>query len=120
MESRGVGSICPVRPGGSCCCGGCLLSVIAVHPSSPHRDTQDQRRKTAVWTAPSVGSHQRNDRGRGGHMAEDIDVLTLLERQHEEIRALFAKVEQATGEERREEFRDLVRLLSVHETAEEE
>jgi hemerythrin superfamily protein len=53
-------------------------------------------------------------------MAEDIDVVALLERQHEEIRARFAKVEQTTGEERREEFRDLVRLLSIHETAEEE
>jgi hemerythrin superfamily protein len=48
------------------------------------------------------------------------DVITLLHRQHEEIRTLFAKVETATGDERKETWHQLVRLLSVHETAEEE
>ncbi|SDD67629.1 hemerythrin domain-containing protein [Actinokineospora iranica] len=48
------------------------------------------------------------------------DVIALLSRQHEEIRGLFAKVEQTDGDERRDAFHKLVRLLAVHETAEEE
>ena len=48
------------------------------------------------------------------------DVITLLERQHQEIRALFAELDTATGDERRDAFRRLVRVLAVHETAEEE
>ncbi|WIV55582.1 hemerythrin domain-containing protein [Amycolatopsis nalaikhensis] len=49
----------------------------------------------------------------------DEDVIELLERQHREIRELFAELETATGDERRELFHGLVRLLAVHETAEE-
>ncbi|MGW5663208.1 hemerythrin domain-containing protein [Streptomyces sp. NPDC003758] len=41
-------------------------------------------------------------------------------RQHGDIRNLFDEVEQSAGEERRDAFRRLVRLLAVHETAEEE
>ena len=52
-------------------------------------------------------------------MTDREDVITLLERQHKEIRRVFGEVEQAKGDARREAFRDLVRLLSVHETAEE-
>jgi hemerythrin superfamily protein len=48
------------------------------------------------------------------------DVIHLLERQHQEIRALFTELETATGDRRRDAFNDLVRLLAVHETAEEE
>jgi hemerythrin superfamily protein len=48
------------------------------------------------------------------------DVITLLHRQHENIRTLFAEVEAATGDERKDAWQRLVRLLSVHETAEEE
>jgi hemerythrin superfamily protein len=48
------------------------------------------------------------------------DVITLLQRQHEEIRQLFGEVDRAYGDARRAAFRRLVRLLSVHETAEEE
>src|SRR3979411_917544 len=48
------------------------------------------------------------------------DVITLLQRQHEEIRELFGEVERADGDARRAAFRRLVRLLSVHEAAEEE
>ncbi|SFO87672.1 Hemerythrin HHE cation binding domain-containing protein [Amycolatopsis arida] len=54
------------------------------------------------------------------HDAENEDVIALLRRQHEEIRDLFGEVERARGDERRDAFRRLVRLLSVHETAEEE
>jgi hemerythrin superfamily protein len=48
------------------------------------------------------------------------DVITLLQRQHQEIRQLFDEVERADGDARRAAFHRLVRLLSVHETAEEE
>ncbi|GAB2830480.1 hemerythrin domain-containing protein [Lentzea nigeriaca] len=48
------------------------------------------------------------------------DVITLLHRQHENIRTLFAEVEAASGDERTDAWHRLVRLLSVHETAEEE
>jgi hemerythrin superfamily protein len=48
------------------------------------------------------------------------DVIALLLRQHREIRALFDELDTATGKKRTTAFRDLVRLLSVHETAEEE
>lgn len=50
----------------------------------------------------------------------DTDVVTLLMRQHGDIRNLFDEVEKSTGDERRDAFRRLVRLLAVHETAEEE
>ncbi|MEU3875936.1 MULTISPECIES: hemerythrin domain-containing protein [Streptomyces] len=46
--------------------------------------------------------------------------MTLLEEQHARIRRLFRQVRAASGDERRETFRELVRLLAVHETAEEE
>ncbi|MET9234289.1 hemerythrin domain-containing protein [Streptomyces cellulosae] len=50
----------------------------------------------------------------------DDDVVSLLMRQHGDIRNLFDEVEATSGEERRDAFRRLVRLLAVHETAEEE
>jgi hemerythrin superfamily protein len=56
----------------------------------------------------------------GDDRAEDTDVVALLMRQHGDIRNLFDEVEQSQGEARREAFRRLVRLLAVHETAEEE
>jgi hemerythrin superfamily protein len=56
----------------------------------------------------------------GDDRAEDTDAVSLLMRQHGDIRNLFDLVEATTGDERREAFRRLVRLLAVHETAEEE
>ncbi|MFJ2259071.1 hemerythrin domain-containing protein [Streptomyces sp. NPDC087844] len=56
----------------------------------------------------------------GDDRGEDTDVVALLMRQHGDIRNLFDEVEAASGEERRDAFRRLVRLLAVHETAEEE
>ncbi|MBE1604321.1 hemerythrin domain-containing protein [Actinopolymorpha pittospori] len=44
----------------------------------------------------------------------------MLLEQHEQIRTLIAQVQSATGDRKRERFEDLVRLLAVHETAEEE
>ncbi|MET8142580.1 hemerythrin domain-containing protein [Sphaerisporangium sp. NPDC005288] len=53
-------------------------------------------------------------------LMDESDVVGLLIRQHAEIRDMFDEVEQATDETRAEAFQDLVRLLAVHETAEEE
>ncbi|GAT79703.1 hemerythrin [Streptomyces sp. F-3] len=56
----------------------------------------------------------------GDDQASDTDVVALLIRQHGDIRNLFDEVEATSGDERRDAFRRLVRLLAVHETAEEE
>ena len=48
------------------------------------------------------------------------DVIDLLMKQHTLIRELFDEVDRCQGEERKESFCRLVRLLAVHETAEEE
>ncbi|RFS83515.1 hemerythrin domain-containing protein [Actinomadura spongiicola] len=48
------------------------------------------------------------------------DVIDLLRAQHGRIRDLFDQVMHTEGEARKEAFRQLVRLLAVHETAEEE
>ena len=49
-----------------------------------------------------------------------VDVIDLLLAQHARIEQLFRDVLDAQGEQRRQRFEDLVRLLAVHETAEEE
>ncbi|MCW2623898.1 hemerythrin domain-containing protein [Mycobacterium sp.] len=51
---------------------------------------------------------------------QDENVVDLLQRQHEEIRKLFSKVEKGTGKARKDAFEQLRCLLAVHETAEEE
>jgi hemerythrin superfamily protein len=48
------------------------------------------------------------------------DVIAVLLDQHAQIRRLFTEVEQRRGQPRREAFEQLVRLLAVHETAEQE
>jgi hemerythrin superfamily protein len=48
------------------------------------------------------------------------DVARFLIGQHEQIKALFAQVEGASGDDRARAFAQLRRLLAVHETAEEE
>src|SRR3954466_3491984 len=48
------------------------------------------------------------------------DVVALLMRQHGDIHNLFDEVRATQGDARREAFQRLVRLLAVHETAEEE
>ncbi|WP_369199769.1 hemerythrin domain-containing protein [Streptomyces sp. PU-14G] len=50
----------------------------------------------------------------------DQDVVALLMAQHGQIRNLFDEVEATSGEARRDAFGRLVRMLAVHETAEEE
>ncbi|CAM5534534.1 hemerythrin domain-containing protein [Streptomyces aurantiogriseus] len=53
-------------------------------------------------------------------MDRRTDVVELLKGQHTRIRELFDEVVRARGEVRERAFHDLVRLLAVHETAEEE
>ena len=48
------------------------------------------------------------------------DVVAVLLDQHAQIRRLFTEVAQRRGEPRREAFQQLVRLLAMHETAEQE
>ncbi|TDD29185.1 hemerythrin domain-containing protein [Actinomadura sp. KC06] len=48
------------------------------------------------------------------------DVIDLLRAQHGRIRDLFDQVLNSDGQARKDSFRELVRLLAVHETAEEE
>jgi hemerythrin superfamily protein len=50
----------------------------------------------------------------------ETDVVTFLLKQHAQIKDLFAEVFAADGDARRDAFQRLVRLLAVHETAEEE
>lgn len=52
-------------------------------------------------------------------MTETKDVVELLQEQHQHIRSLFDRVEQAPQAERQQAFEDLRRFLAVHETAEE-
>jgi hemerythrin superfamily protein len=48
------------------------------------------------------------------------DVVAFLTAQHEQIKGLFVQVTASSGEQRKENFADLRRLLAIHETAEEE
>ncbi|SNY25681.1 Hemerythrin HHE cation binding domain-containing protein [Paractinoplanes atraurantiacus] len=48
------------------------------------------------------------------------DVIDLLIGQHQQIKALLAEVKSSAGEQRKEAFAELVRLLAVHESAEEQ
>ncbi|MEU8176612.1 hemerythrin domain-containing protein [Microbispora hainanensis] len=52
--------------------------------------------------------------------ATERDVIDLLLAQHDQIKTMFAEVSAARGERKRELFNDLVRLLAVHESAEEQ
>ncbi len=53
--------------------------------------------------------------------AQKQDIIDLLLSQHNEIKSLFAKVRNASGgEQKRQAFQQLVRLLAVHESAEEQ
>ena len=51
--------------------------------------------------------------------SSDQDAVGFLQSQHDEVRRLFQAVEGASGDARRDPFQHLVRLLAVHETAEE-
>jgi hemerythrin superfamily protein len=50
---------------------------------------------------------------------QDVYATTFIRQQHDQIRELFEQLEAAAPEDRAEAFEPLVRLLAVHETAEE-
>jgi hemerythrin superfamily protein len=52
--------------------------------------------------------------------AQQQDVIELLLDQHNQVRALFTRVKAAEGKEKEQAFHELVRLLAVHESAEEQ
>jgi hemerythrin superfamily protein len=52
--------------------------------------------------------------------AKEQDVVDLLLDQHQQVKSLFRQLATAQGGQKRELFEDLVRLLAVHESAEEE
>lgn len=54
------------------------------------------------------------------NLTSPIDVTEFLTHQHEQIKSLFAKTLSHTGQQRKDAFVELRRLLAVHETAEEE
>ncbi|GAA4570405.1 hemerythrin domain-containing protein [Planotetraspora kaengkrachanensis] len=60
------------------------------------------------------------DRQTTPELMHENDVIDLLIHQHGLIRNLFDEVARTQGKERQEAFSRLVRLLAVHETAEEE
>jgi hemerythrin superfamily protein len=53
-------------------------------------------------------------------MAKDVNAIELLEGQHREVEALFAKLEKAKGEEsKRRIFTEIADKLAIHATIEE-
>ena len=50
---------------------------------------------------------------------QEPDVVDLLLEQHNQIKSLFSQISKAQGAQKRELFENLVRLLAVHESAEE-
>jgi hemerythrin superfamily protein len=77
----------------------------------------DLRKKAGTRKAPRPPA---SDATTAGPSTSKRDVVDLLIQQHNQIRELFLEVEAASGEARRESFQRLVRLLAVHETAEEQ
>ncbi|MEV4758836.1 hemerythrin domain-containing protein [Micromonospora sp. NPDC049559] len=53
-------------------------------------------------------------------MTREQDVVDVLLAQHKEIKILFSRIPRETGRRKRELFEQLVHVLAVHETAEEE
>ncbi|MEV6101313.1 hemerythrin domain-containing protein [Nocardia sp. NPDC051981] len=98
-------------------------------------DTEQQASKGGKASSGSFGDANAADpheAGRKGGQAraakseesgmsiEQDDVIALLEEQHTQVKTLLREVEAASGEAKRRPFEDLVRLLAVHESAEEQ
>lgn len=56
----------------------------------------------------------------GTETGQKGDVVDFLLAQHRDVERLFEQIGQQSGDERKHNFNELVRLLAVHETAEEE
>lgn len=63
---------------------------------------------------------QTTQRADGSGLGAETDVVAFLIGQHMAIRDLFTEVASSTGDARADAFERLVRLLAVHETAEEQ
>jgi hypothetical protein len=50
---------------------------------------------------------------------QNVDVVNLIKQQHEQVRSLIQSIAAGPSDGRRDNFEALVRLLAVHETAEE-
>ncbi|MEY2445373.1 MAG: hypothetical protein QOE00_1953 [Ilumatobacteraceae bacterium] len=50
---------------------------------------------------------------------QNVDVVTVIRQQHEQVRGLVKTIKEAPAGDRKEPFQSLVRMLAVHETAEE-
>jgi hemerythrin superfamily protein len=74
--------------------------------------------RLAGTAAPETRSRPEED-----HVSETTttkpDAVEFLEQQHEQIRGMFADLRRADSQQKAELFQCLVRLLAVHETAEE-
>ncbi|WP_019925471.1 hemerythrin domain-containing protein [Nocardia sp. BMG111209] len=53
-------------------------------------------------------------------ISADTDVVDLLLRQHRQVEDLLDQIPAARGQSKQEHFQDLVRLLAIHESAEEQ
>ncbi|WP_433567387.1 hemerythrin domain-containing protein [Nocardia sp. CA-151230] len=115
--------------------------IVMPDPNNPGQfgnrsDTEQQASKGGKASSGSFGEANAADpheAGRKGGQArsaaeseerdtstEQDDVIALLQQQHTQIKTLLQQVEGASGEAKRQPFENLVRLLAVHESAEEQ
>jgi hemerythrin superfamily protein len=74
-----------------------------------------------VEKAKRAGGAGKAKRGEeGSKMKSGEDVVTFLKGQHAKIKSLFDTLFASSGAQRKDTFRELRRLLAIHETAEEE
>jgi hemerythrin superfamily protein len=77
-------------------------------------------RRTATGRTARLIFHDTPGRGTSMTQTTDQDVVDLLLAQHQQIKALFSEVARASGAAKQDRFNELVRLLAVHESAEEQ
>jgi hemerythrin superfamily protein len=80
---------------------------------------ESRKANPAKETGPSKKTEPTEQAGRAG-AAKKNDVVDLLLEQHQRINQLLNRLATATGQQKRTQFRELVRLLTAHESAEEE
>jgi hemerythrin superfamily protein len=59
------------------------------------------------------------ERNTGSTAGQTVDVVSLIREQHQQVRQLMQSITTGPSSGRTEDFQTLVRLLAVHETAEE-
>jgi hemerythrin superfamily protein len=94
--------------------------MIKLRKKAPRTRAQAGSAKVQAGSAKvQAGSAKVTGNGKPDAPVEP-DVVDLLLGQHTQIRDLFIEVDAATGTARTDAFQRLVRLLAVHETAEEQ